>query len=100
MTHHPLPITRRSLTQRSLTTQKPFLFWDVKNPARLSERAVVEAVLRHGDMDDFYQVRDTLGLRRVADIFQDMAKAPRGNLSPKTKHFWTLYFQRHAPRSP
>jgi len=84
----------------TVTSKKPFLFWDVKDPSRLSERAVVEAVLRHGDMDDFYQLRDALGLRRVADIFLDMANAPRSGLSPRTKHFWTLYFQRHAPRSP
>lgn len=83
-----------------VTIHKPFLFWDVKDPSRLSERAVVEAVLRHGGMDDFYQLRDILGLRRVADIFQDMAKTARSGMSPRTKHFWTLYFQRHAPRSP
>lgn len=82
---------------RKIVLNKPWLFWGVGNKSGLSDRAVVEAVLGCGDMQDFAALKECLGEKRVAEIFYRISEKPRCNLSKKTINFWNLYFQRHEP---
>lgn len=61
------------------------LVWYVKDPEKLSEEAVVEAVLNYGDMGDVRKLFSILGIRRVAKIFREQISQRRRriNYNPK-----------------
>jgi len=82
-----------------LVLKKPYLFWDIGDKTSLSQRAVVERVLAFGDFDDFLVLADVLGLLKVAQIYRQATASGRCNLNSRTRHFWDLYFNRHAPSS-
>ena len=85
---------------QDIILKKPYLFWSVADKSRLSEQAVVEAVLAHGDVDDFIVLEQELGINRIADIFYFISRQPRPNLNPRNINFWKMYFERHASKRP
>lgn len=84
------------LIYHNIVQKKPYLFWSVGDKSKLSEQAVVEAVLGFGDMEDFAVLQEHMGLNRVAGIFSLLSKMPRTSLNEKTRNFWKIYFERHA----
>ena len=76
------------------------LWWWVAEDAKvnLSEESVVEAVLNYGDEKVVKTLLDILGTDRVAKIFFIQSNKPRSNYFPLIKHFFTLYFHRHASK--
>ena len=74
------------------------LFWSVKaeDKLNLSEEVVVETILSYGDIEDIKRLFQIIGIHRVAAIFQSQISYPRNNYHPRTKHFFQLYFNRHA----
>ncbi|MFO7876847.1 MAG: hypothetical protein R6U55_09745 [Desulfovermiculus sp.] len=82
-----------------IVQKKPFLFWSVGDKTKLGERAVIEAVLKYGDFDDFLVLKQELGLNTIAQTFNQLLKSSRGNMHPRTINFWKLYFERHVPQS-
>jgi hypothetical protein len=82
-----------------IVQKKPFLFWSVGDKTKLGERAVIEAVLKYGDFDDFLVLKQELGLNTIAQTFNQLLKSRRGNMHPRTINFWKLYFDRHVPQS-
>jgi len=66
---------------------------------RLGPEPVVEATLNYGDWDDVQTLISILGIKKVAKIFREKSKPSamgRQNYRTKTKHFFTLYFNKHA----
>ncbi|HHN65185.1 MAG TPA: hypothetical protein ENK09_07490 [Nitrospirae bacterium] len=82
-------------TIKVLKKSKPYLFWDVAAPERLSEDALVEIVLTRGDFDDVLLLIKNLGLGRVAEIFFTQIKRKRSNYKKRTENFFALFFKRH-----
>lgn len=82
-----------------IVQKKPFLFWSVGDKTQLGEQAVIEAVLKYGDFDDFLLLIQELGLSTVEQTFDQLLKSRRFNMHPRTINFWKMYFERHAPRS-
>ncbi|MDZ7761493.1 MAG: hypothetical protein U5L00_14720 [Desulfovermiculus sp.] len=82
-----------------IVQKKPFLFWSVGDKTQLGEHAVIEAVLKYGDFDDFLLLKQELGLDTVAQTFDQLMRSKRCNMHPRTINFWKLYFARHALRS-
>ncbi len=78
-----------------LIKARPYLFWDIKDIETLSEEGIVEAILTRGDFDDFLRLIDTLGIKRVAEIFYKQISQPRRNYSKKTENYFRLFFERH-----
>lgn len=76
------------------------LVWYVKDHRALSEESIVEATLNYGNWDDVQKVISILGIERVAAIFrkQMVTGRQKGNYHPKTRHYFSLYFTRHAPK--
>ncbi len=70
--------------------------WYVKDRKKLSEDAIVEAVLNYGDWDDVKKIIEILGMKKTASIFEKTASKKRCNYNKKTKNYFKLYFQRHA----
>lgn len=78
-----------------LVEKKPFLFWDCKDLKGLSAEAIVEAILTRGDFDDFMELINILGIKRVAEIFYKQTSVKRKNYGKKTENYFRLFFERH-----
>ena len=65
----------------------------------ISLSSLVEAILNYGDEPEIKKLFDLVGIETVADLFYRQTAGPRTNYKPRTKHFFTLYFKRHAPRN-
>ncbi len=78
-----------------LVREKPYLFWYVKDKERLSDEAIVEAILNRGDFDDLLRLIDIMGMKKIADIFYRQTSLKRSNYSKKTENYFRLFFGRH-----
>ena len=76
-------------------TKSP-LFWDVKNPAKLSQAALVERVLNDGTWREVQVLIKKIGIKKVAKIFKAGIKAKRSNYRPQIANYFKLYFKEHA----
>lgn len=81
---------------QDLIKNKPYLIWYTKNYDKLSNEAVVEAVLNYGDFDDVKKLIKILGIKNVAAIFRKQTRGPRCNYDVKIKHYFSLYFKKYA----
>ena len=78
--------------------ENSFLFWWIKPEDRraVSINALVEAVLNFGDEKSVKRLFDLIGIKEVANIFYQQISGARTNYYRRTKHFFQIYFQRHA----
>lgn len=74
------------------------LVWHVKDPRKLDNDAIVEAVLNYGTWEDVQIMIEILGIDTVAEVFERRSNQRRSNYHPLTKHYFHLYFQKYAPR--
>lgn len=74
------------------------LFWWMKPEDRrnVSINALVEAVLNFGDEKSVKRLFDIIGIKKVADIFYQQISGVRTNYHRRTRHFFQIYFQKHA----
>ena len=70
--------------------------WHVKNTARLSPAAILEAVLNYGDWRDVKTLFKIVGVKKAAGIFRKQVKSHRHNYRPEIANYFKLYFQKHA----
>ena len=77
------------------------LFWSTPAERRelLSAEVIVEQTLNYGNMQDVKALFGWLGMEQTAEIFFQQIKRKRNNYHPRTRHFFTLYFNRHASRN-
>ena len=87
----------RHMSLSSFIKARPFLVWWTSDFDRLSDEAIVEATLNYGDWDDVQELFRLVGMEKAARIFRSRSSLARSNYRPKTKHFFTLYFNAHAP---
>lgn len=65
----------------------------------MSLDVVTEYILNYGDYDAVKELLALLGVDKVAEIFyRNTASGRRVNYLDLTKHYFTLYFDRHASR--
>jgi len=76
--------------------RKPYLTWDIKDTAELSELSIVEHILNYGDWDDVLQIITVLGIEKMSKLFHESILKPRSNYRPQTINFFKLFFQRHS----
>ena len=84
------------MTAQQFIKKRPYLLWHVKDLDRVSNEAVVEAVLNYGDFDDVKKMINILGVHRAAKIFRKQIKQKRTNYDPKIPHYFELYFKKYA----
>jgi hypothetical protein len=74
------------------------LFWGVKPEERenISLNVLVETILNYGNEKRVKTLFDIIGVKTVADIFFRQISGKRSNYRQRTKHFFQLYFKRHA----
>lgn len=71
-------------------------WWYIKNPLQLDEKAVVEGVIKYGDMKEIRQLIGILGPQNTARIFASQAKSRRSNYDAKTINYFKQYFKQYA----
>ncbi len=87
---------------RDFIKQRKYLIWWVKDCDRLGAASIVEATLNYGDWDDVQLLIKILGIKKVAKIFRAKSQlSPMGrcNYYPEVTNFFTLYFNKYAPRN-
>ncbi len=74
------------------------LFWGVKPDERenISLNVLVETILNYGDENKVRTLFDLIGVKTVAEIFFQQISGKRSNYHQRTKHFFRIYFKRHA----
>ncbi len=74
------------------------LFWWIKPEEKMniSINAIVEAVLNYGNGKSVKRLFDLVGIETVAGIFYQQISGKRSNYHQRTKHFFQIYFKRHA----
>jgi hypothetical protein len=89
----------QGMTLHQLIKRKPYLVWYVKNLENLSEASIVENILNYGDWDDVRDMIKIVGMGKTARIFRERSipdKFGRQNYRPEIKHYFQLYFDKHA----
>lgn len=76
--------------------KRKHLIWYVKDYRALDEASIVEHVLNYGDWDDFQELSRIMGVERISQIFRTYAFRPRTNYFPEVRHYFNLYFDKHA----
>lgn len=71
-------------------------WWYVKDPSKLDESAVVEGVIKYGDMKEIRQLIEILGPQNTARIFAKQAAGKRTNYDAKTINYFKQYFKQYA----
>ncbi|MFA6376889.1 MAG: hypothetical protein WCX69_05835 [Candidatus Paceibacterota bacterium] len=79
--------------------KRPGLVWSTMQYDKLSEEAIVEAVLNYGNFKDVNEIIRILGIKRVAEIFKQEANQKRCNLRPEVRNYFNLYFKKYAGNS-
>jgi len=87
------------MTINSFIKEKPYLFWYIKDLDNLSNESIVENVLNYGDFNDFKKILEIMGIDCVSQIFRKQAENKRSNYRPEIKNYFTLYFDKYAPRN-
>ena len=78
------------------------LFWWIKPEERenVDLSFLVETILNYGNEKSVKKLFDLIGIQTVAEIFYRQTSRQRINYHPRTVHYFTLYFQRHAQTHP
>lgn len=84
---------------QNIIRQDPSLIWYTKSYDTLDIRSVVEAVLNFGYKKQFDELISVLGMDKTARVFDYLNNMPRNNLHPLYRNYYSLYFNRHAPRN-
>ena len=71
-------------------------WWYVKDSTKLDESAIVEGVIKYGDMKEVRQMIGILGLENTARIFSKQSASKRSNYDSKTINYFKHYFKRYA----
>jgi len=74
------------------------LFWWIKEESirNISLNLLVEAILNYGNEQDVKQLFNLVGIKKVANIFNNQISKKRMNYSQRTVNFFKLYFNKHA----
>jgi len=84
------------MTLQDFIKKRKYLIWYVKDYDRLSDAAIVEAILNYGNWEDVQTLFKILGIKKTAKIFSQQVKQPRCNYYPQIVNYFKLYFQTHA----
>ncbi|MDF1497949.1 MAG: hypothetical protein P1P85_01145 [Patescibacteria group bacterium] len=87
------------MTIHDFIKKRKHLIWWVKDYDSLDPEFIVEATLNYGDWNDVQALIKIMGVKKVAKIFRAKSKPSkigRQNYDIKTKHYFTLYFNKYA----
>ena len=66
----------------------------------ISDALLVETILNEGTLNDYRELVDTLGGKRVAEIFFAAKGRQKANYYPEIYHFFSLILKKYAQGNP
>lgn len=74
------------------------LFWYIKEDAKenISMDLLVETILNYGNEISVKKLFQLVGIKKAAEIFYKQISGKRINYTPRTVHFFNLYFKKNA----
>ena len=74
------------------------LFWYTPEEQKhnISDALLVERILNDGTLDDYRELIDTLGGKRVAEVFFSATDRQKQNYYPEIYHFFSLLLKTYA----
>lgn len=84
------------MTIHDFIKKRKYLIWYVKDYDALDEKAIIEATLNYGDWDDVQELIKIIGIKKMAEIFEEEAFHKRTNYRPEIRNYFSLYFHKYA----
>jgi len=77
------------------------LFWYTPEDKKeeISHEFLIETILNYGNLDDFRQLANIMGLKELSQTFFSLQGRKKLNYYPEIYHFFSLVFNKYAPRN-
>lgn len=78
--------------------EKSSLFWYIPENKKenIDEEVVVEFILNYGQIEDIKKMFNIIGIKRVAEIFNNLKDRQKLNYYPEIFNYFSLYLKKHA----
>ena len=86
------------MSRQQIIEKHKNLFWYTPEDKKqsISDALLVERILNDGSLDDFRELMDTLGGKRVAEVFFSATGRQKNNYYPEIYHFFSLVLKKYA----
>ena len=86
------------MTREQIIEKHKQLFWYTPEDQKkgISDAVLVERILNDGTLDDYRELIDTLGGKRVAKAFFSAKGRQKANYYPELYHFFSLLLRKYA----
>ena len=86
------------MSRKDLIQKHSSLFWYTPEAEKqnISDALLVERILNDGTLDDFHELVNTLGGKRVAEVFFSATGRQKQNYYPEIYHFFSLVLKKYA----
>lgn len=86
------------MSRQQIIEKHKNLFWYTPEEKKhsISDALLVERILNDGSLDDFRELMDTLGGKRVAEVFFSAKGRQKNNYYPEIYHFFSLVLKKYA----
>ena len=86
------------MSREQIIAKHKSLFWYTPEAEKqnISDALLVERILNDGTLDDFHELVNTLGGKRVAEVFFSATGRQKQNYYPEIYHFFSLLLKKYA----
>lgn len=86
------------MSRREIIEKHKNLFWYTPDSQKqdISDALLVERILNDGSLDDFRELVDALGAKRVAEVFFSAKGRQKENYYPEIYNFFSLILKKYA----
>ena len=86
------------MSREQIIDKHSALFWYTPDEQKhdISDALLVERILNDGTLDDCRELVETLGGKRVAEVFFAATGRQKANYYPEIYHFFSLILQKYA----
>ena len=86
------------MSRQQIIEKHKNLFWYTPEGKKqdISDALLVERILNDGSLDDFRELMDTLGGKRVAEVFFSAQGRQKKNSYTEIYHFFSLVLKKYA----
>ncbi len=86
------------MSREQIIEKHSALFWYTPDEQKhyISDALLVERILNDGTLDDCRELVETLGGKRVAEVFFAATGRQKANYYPEIYHFFSLILQKYA----
>ena len=90
------------MTREEFIKKHGSLFWFTPEDQKrnISDALLVETILNEGTLNDYRELVDTLGGKRVAEIFFAATGRQKANYYPEIYHFFSLVLKKYTQGNP